>query len=139
MKQKFNLAVVLIAVLFTASCKKDNIPDTPGQKFSDDKGTYIILSTQNWMAVQQNQGGEVTLSIAGVTNADSITITTAGDGVAGTSNVTISPGSQFAGQFIISFSATSRQTGTFTSSTKLKVYKGNDVLEVPLTSGNLQY
>jgi hypothetical protein len=139
MKTKFTQLLVLSLLLFATACKKDNIPDVAGDKYSDDKGTYVILSNAKWYLTKENQGGRVNLQLSGVTNADRMVMTTYGDGLNSENSLVISADKQFSNDMVISFSVSSRQTDAFETSVTLKVYKGNDILKVPLKSGPLKY
>ena len=135
LKTNFKLTILLAVLLFTA-CKKNDA--VAAKTYSDASGTYVVLSTPDWYLTRQGNGCTVNLKLAGGTNADRVTITTAGDGLQEDYNIGMQ-NSQFNEAVGISFSATAVPSGTFQESTTLKAYKGNDILVVTLASGDLHY
>jgi len=130
----------VVATLFLNSCKKEVPAVNPGaQKYSDVRGTYITTNAVTWYLTTEGSGGTVHVKLAGVTNAEKITVTTYGDGLNSEIPMTMSGDGSFTEDIPVSFSATSRATGPFQESTVLKAYKGSDVFSVTLNSGNLQY
>lgn len=138
MNTKITKLLLVGLTLLVFSCKKDSVPDVPGQKF-EDSGTYLILSNSNWYTAKDNFGfGTVSVKFSGVTNADKLTIATFGDGVSAEQPVTLS-GKKFDQDDVILFTHAAASAGQFDTATKLKAYRGKNVLEIPISSGTLQY
>jgi len=132
------LFIITGLLLAFAGCKKSNDLSANGQIYTDAKGTKVIVNTANWYLTRQGNGGTVNLKLSGTTNADRITITTYGDGLASDYGVKIT-GGQFNADAGISFSVTAVPAGTFQSSTTLKAFRGTDTLVTKLNSGDLHY
>jgi hypothetical protein len=128
----------VMALLALTSCKKDDHLDPGTNKHSDAKGTYLNEST-TWYLTREGSGGTVHVKFSGKTNADSVKIVTAGDGLASEVKITLSSMKTFSEDVPVSFSHGAVQTGTFTSSATLKAYKEGDILIVTLKSGSLSY
>lgn len=132
------ILILLIAILF-AACTKNNDPAPAGKIYNDAKGTYVAVSNASWYLTTQGNGGEVHLKVAGTTNADKLLITAYGDGVQTGVNIAIGANHQFTEDVVMSFSATSRQTGAFRENAILTAYKESDTLKATLASGDLHY
>lgn len=133
-----NIFFMCLIVAFTA-CSKDK--SNPSNVYSDAKGATITLTNTQWFLTRNNiGGGSVNLNLSGSTNADKLWVETFGDGVRGFQIITLDSKNNFnVDSVVISFSATSVQSGSFTSSTQITACKGTDTLLVTLNSGTLKY
>lgn len=134
-----------ILFAFTA-CSKDEDSQDPTIDYPNSKvytsanGTMLVLHSAEWYLTKtSNGGGNVCLKIAGLTNADKVTIENYGDGVIDNVDVELDSKKSFTKDTVICFFATTLPSGEFEKSTTIKVSRGSDVLTVDLKSGKLKF
>lgn len=136
--------ILLLALCFAtllSACTKTAGTSPAVEKYTSNKGTIIILSTNQWYVTRftTGAGGTVNLKLEGTTNADKIVLKTHGDGLISDNELPLATGKKFSSDGTISFTATGVPVGNFTASTQLIAYKGSDVFVVDLVSGELHY
>lgn len=132
-------------ILLVASCEKESTDDN-FKVYSNTKGTLLTVIDIDWYTTKMTEGtggfGTVNLAIAGLTNADSVTVETYGDGVIDEEKLALDAKKNFGKDTIpISFTyySTSAPTEVFEKSTKIRAYRATDTLTVTLKSGKLHY
>ena len=136
-----HFAYLIVCLCFLLiSCNDDSNSNSAIQSYKDSSGTYLNISSCNWyLTTDQWGGGMVHLKFTGITNGDKMTVRTSGDGVLEDVPVTIDNHKSVSPDLAISFSVTAVPKNSFTSSSLVQVYRGNDTLKVTLNSGNLHY
>ncbi len=135
-----NLLLFFALSLLISSCSKSNDSTASPQNFKNVNGTEISISNENWYTKKTNTMGEVHLILQGNTNADSLKITNSGDGLVSLNKIALDVNKKFDKDLYTSFTASiPLPTSVFQNSVVMTAYKGTDIFEVTLTSGNLKY
>jgi hypothetical protein len=127
-----NLVFASIILLVITSCSKNAV--SPGQSYHGSGGAYINFSNIKWYVTQESGSTILNLDISGNTNADKLTMTTSGDGLASEIPITLNSG-KFTESVGVSF--THAVVTSMQGSTQITIYRGSDKLVVPLTSGTI--
>lgn len=131
---------LFLLALFFSSCSNSKEENDSSENIVSSTGTVINIVNKKWLTKKTNQFGEVHLLLEGNTNADSLKIRNSGDGLIYWNKIDLDANKKFKTNLYISFTAANPlPTKSFQSTTIVRAYKGADIFEFTLTSGNLMY
>lgn len=121
-------ALVFSLLLLFVSCNNDSTD------------VNITITGSEWSAYITDDGfGEIHLNIAGSTDADTVTVTTYGDGEIADYTLSLDSGKNFNEDVVISFTHSPVSDTAIKRTTIIKAYKDSSVKEILLESPDLYY
>ena len=136
--------IVLLGLFFLNSCSQKDDTDNgvncskcskSEKNYSDDKGTALNLTSQEWHLDKNSLGGvDVGVTISGSVKGDSATIRTFGDGLIYDSKIILNSKKEFKQDAGIFFTSSPLSEDNIIAHTLVLVYNGLDTLKVEIES-----